>query len=111
MGTIYEGDNGKWVDEFDNRTKPVPESNLSLYRIGTNAGIFAPQGSIRASVRHMNNYVHIYMNKGVLKNGMRLLSEQSVNEVLKPRYQYHGTKGGLISYNLYGLGIFTTSYL
>lgn len=34
-----------------------------------------------------------------------------MNEILKPRYQYHGTTGGIkIDFHLYGFGIYTTSY-
>ena len=52
-------------------------------------------------------------NKGVTKTGKRILSESSVNELIKPRYQYYGAKyfnpeEGMY---LYGLGIYTTSYL
>ncbi len=56
--------------------------------------------------------MYVLMNKGLMKNGKRLISEQSVNEILKPRYQYHGSVGGAKDdFHLYGLGIFTTSYL
>ena len=55
----------------------------------------------------------MFANKGVTKNGKRILTEASVNELLKPRYQYHGANffnpdEGMY---LYGLGIYTTSYL
>jgi hypothetical protein len=60
---------------------------------------------------HLNNYMYIHANKGVTRSGKRLLSEQSMNEIQKPRYQYHGSSGGgRVNFQLYGLGIFTTSY-
>jgi D-alanyl-D-alanine carboxypeptidase len=74
LGTIYVGSGGKWVPRIDNYTGTIPERNLTFYRIGTNGGVFGPQGGLRASVRHLNNYMYMYINKGVLKNGKRLLS-------------------------------------
>jgi hypothetical protein len=54
--------------------------------------------------------MYIYATKGITKSGKRLLSEQSVNEILKPRYQYHGPGGGgRVNFQLYGLGMFTTT--
>ncbi len=53
----------------------------------------------------------MYANKGMTKSGKRILSEHSVNEILKPRYQYHGVGGGKrVDFQLYGFGIFTSGY-
>jgi len=62
------------VPSCDNHNGPVPTPNLTKYKIGTNGGVFAPQGGIRASVFHMSNYLYIYQNKGVTKNGKRIIS-------------------------------------
>ena len=64
---------------MDNYNGPIPEKNLTNYKIGTIGAVFGPQGGLRASVQHMNNYMHVHANKGMTKNGKRLLSEQSIN--------------------------------
>jgi hypothetical protein len=33
-----------------------------------------PHGGLRASVRHLNNYMYLLNNKGILKTGYRILS-------------------------------------
>lgn len=67
---------------------------------------------MRASIRHLNNYLYMIANKGMTKNGKRILTETSVSEVIKPRYQYHGPSyGNKYVFHMYGLGIYTTSYL
>lgn len=51
-------------------------------------------------------------NKGLTKEGTRVLSSDSVDRMLKPIYQYHGTKFGPANdFHLYGLGLYTTTYL
>jgi hypothetical protein len=112
FGVIYEGSQGKWVPVIDNFNAPVPQRNLTTYKLGTNGAIYGPQGSLRASTRHLNNYMYMHANKGVTKSGKRLISEQSMNEIHKPRYEYHGRSGGAkLDFHLYGMGIYTTSYL
>ncbi len=79
FGVIYKGNQGKWVPVIDDLNSTVPQRNLTTYKIGTNGALYGPQGSLRASVRHLNNYMHVHANKGVTKSGKRLLSEQSIN--------------------------------
>ncbi len=74
LGTIYIGKNGQWIPNTDNYNGPVPDKNLTNYKIGTNGAIFGPQGGLRASVVHLNHYMYIHANKGVTKSGRRLLS-------------------------------------
>ena len=74
LGTIYAGNQGKWSARADDFNGPIPARNLTGYKIGSNGAIFGPQGGLRASVSHMNNYVYIYNNKGVTKSGKRLLT-------------------------------------
>lgn len=47
---------------------------MTTYKVGTNGGVFGPQGGLRASVKHLNNYMYMYVNKGMMKNGKRLIS-------------------------------------
>lgn len=74
LATIYIGKDGKWVPNSDNYNGPIPDKNLTTYKIGTNGAIFGPQGGLRASAMHLNHYMYIHANKGVNKSGRRLLS-------------------------------------
>jgi hypothetical protein len=75
LAALYRGDNGKWkvqADYFPNGV--IPEPNLTDYRIGTNALLFSPQAGLRVSVTHLNNYMFMLANKGVTKEGTRILT-------------------------------------
>jgi hypothetical protein len=47
---------------------------MTGYVVGTNGVVFGPQGSMRASVSHLSNYIGMLANKGVTKEGTRVLS-------------------------------------
>lgn len=51
---------------------------MTGYQIGSNGVIFGPQGGLRASVTHMSSYITMLANKGVTREGTRILSSQSV---------------------------------
>ncbi len=74
LGAIYVGNQSNWVPSLDNYNGPVPQRNLTDYKIGSNGAIYGPQGGLRASVRHMNNFMYMYANKGITKSGKRILS-------------------------------------
>lgn len=74
LGVIYAGNQGKWIPRADDFNGQLPSRNLTGYKIGSNGAIFGPQGGLRASVSHMNNYIYMYANKGITKSGKRLLT-------------------------------------
>ena len=75
LGVIYIGDKGKWVPNYDNYpTGNIPQRNLIGYTIGTNGLIYGPQGGLRASATHLSKYAIMLANKGVTKEGKRILS-------------------------------------
>ena len=50
-------------------------------------------------------------NKGVTKEGIRILSEESVKEMLTWRYQFSGSKSGPNNdFHNYGLGLYGTTF-
>lgn len=50
-------------------------------------------------------------NGGTTKQGKVILTPASVKEILKPRYHFHGIKGGAVNdFHTYGLGVYTTTY-
>lgn len=112
LGVIYLGSAGKWVPNYDYYPDgKIVQRNLTGYKIGDNGVIYGPQGSLRASASHLTNYAIMLANSGKTKAGKTILSPQSVHEMTKPKYQYHGAIGGVLNdFHGYGLGIYTTSY-
>lgn len=111
LGVIYIGDKGKWVPNYDYYSDgKINQRNLTGYVPGDNGVIYGPQGGLRASVSHLNNYAIMLANGGTTKQGKVILQPSSVAEMLRPRYQYHGSTGGSLSdYHAYGLGLFATT--
>lgn len=79
LGTCFEEEDGKWVPAVDYYPDgKIPERNLTGYVIGSSGVIFGPQGGMRASASHLSNYITMLANKGVTKQGTRVLSAASV---------------------------------
>ena len=112
LGVIYEGNKEKWVPTCDNYPSGhIPQRNLTGYVIGSNGVIYGPQGSLRASASHLSNYAIMLANGGKTKNGKTILSADSIKELLKPRYHYHGSTGGVANdMHIYSLGLTTSTY-
>ena len=102
LGTIYRK-NAAQIDDYKFRLR----SNLSRYKIGTNATIFAPQGGLRLSFEDLGKTLQMLMNRGEYK-GRRVLSEKSFDAIISPHWIYDGTNGdtyGGVMEN-YGLGTY-----
>lgn len=79
LGVLYVGSGGAWRADADNYKGNITQRNLTGYVIGTNGAIYGPQGSIRASVSDLVNYINIIRNKGVdNKTGKIILQKQTV---------------------------------
>ena len=65
LGVLYEGQSGKWVATKDNYNGTITDFNMTGYVIGTNAGYYGPQGSVRASVHDLAQYINILRNNGL----------------------------------------------
>ena len=74
VAALYSGNQAKRQPDCDNYNGAIQQRNLTGYQPGKNGGVFGPQGGLRASVKHLNNYMYMLSNKGVLKNGKRLLT-------------------------------------
>lgn len=112
LGVLYIGNNGKWQADCDNFRGTIPQRNLTGYVIGTNGAIYGPQGSVRASVSDLIKYINIIRTKGYNNaTGEQLLQKSSVEEMIRPRYQFRGTGfGSENDFHAYGTGLFTTTY-
>ena len=86
---------------------PTP-CDLSLWRLGENGALFAPQGGLRISARGLARVGRMLLNRGTL-DGVRVLSPASVDALLAPAWRYDGTNGKTDDgfYCTYGLATHT----
>lgn len=66
--------------------------DLSLWRLGENGALFAPQGGLRISARGLARVGRMLLNGGTL-DGERILSPQSVETLLAPQWRFDGSNG------------------
>lgn len=122
LGKIYRK-NSEWFAQIDDfETQPAKDTlslqnpydknfqysfNLKDYRIGTNATIFSPQGGLRISFEELAHALEMLMNDGIFR-GKKILSRDSLEEILTPHWIYDGTNGDTCGgvFSSYGLGIY-----
>ncbi|MBA3577927.1 MAG: beta-lactamase family protein [Sphingomonas sp.] len=82
--------------------------DLSLWRLGENGALFAPQGGLRISARDLARVGRMLLNGGVL-DGARIISPTSVEMLLAPQWRYDGSNGNTDKgfYCTYGLATHT----
>lgn len=66
------------------------------WQAGRNGAIFSPQGGLRISARDLARVGQFLLGEGMI-GGKRLLSAQSVDDILRPEWRYDGSNGD--SYN------------
>ena len=66
--------------------------DLSLWRLGENGALFAPQGGLRISMRDLARVGRMLLNGGTL-DGVRILSPRSVDLLLAPQWRFNGRNG------------------
>ena len=70
----------------------VGPCDMGRWRLGENGALFAPQGGLRISMRDLARVGRMLLNDGTLE-GVRILSSQSVQTLLSPRWRYDGRNG------------------
>lgn len=126
LGTVYRKENpdDNWcasIDDFKGiqpakdtlaLQNPYDETfshvyDLSDYRAGTNATIFSPQGGLRISFEELTHALEMLMNGGTYRD-KTILSRQSLETMLKPRWIYNGNNGDTCGGAIpnYGLGVY-----
>ena len=65
---------------------------LGEWKAGVNGALFAPQGGLRISARGLARVGRMLLNRGEL-DGTRILSPESVAELLRPQWRFDGTNG------------------
>jgi CubicO group peptidase (beta-lactamase class C family) len=80
--------------------------DLARWKLGENGALFAPQGGLRISMRDLARVGRMLLNGGTL-DGVRLLSPQSVETMLAPRWRFDGRNGDTDKgfYCAYGLAV------
>ena len=78
--------------------------DLSRWRLGENGALFSPQGGLRISMRDLARMGRMLLNGGTL-DGVRILSPQSVEILLRPEWRFDGRNGDTDHgfYCVYGL--------
>jgi CubicO group peptidase (beta-lactamase class C family) len=70
---------------------PTP-CDLSLWRLGDNGSLFAPQGGLRISMRGLSRIGRMLLNDGTL-DGVHILSPRAVEVLLTQVWRFNGTNG------------------
>jgi CubicO group peptidase (beta-lactamase class C family) len=66
--------------------------DLTLWKLGENGSLYAPQGGLRISVRGLERVGRMLLNGGTL-DGVRILSPQSVDAMFVPVWRFNGSNG------------------
>jgi CubicO group peptidase (beta-lactamase class C family) len=80
--------------------------DLGRWKLGENGALFAPQGGLRISMNDLARVGRMLLNGGVL-DGVRILSPQSVETMLRPAWRFDGRNGNTDKgfYCDYGLAV------
>ena len=110
---LYAPDGSVVRDDVGGRPPPCPvlvpdgkACDLSGYRPGSNGALFSPQGGLRISAEGLAVIGRLLLLGGV-HEGERFLSEQGIEEMLKPHWRFDGANGDTEEgfYCGYGLGV------
>jgi CubicO group peptidase (beta-lactamase class C family) len=85
-----------------------PQCDVGSYALGSNGAIFSPQGGLRISARDLAKIGQLLLNRG-RHDGKALLSEASVEAVMKPAWRYNGSNGDTSDGFYCGYGLATQS--
>lgn len=72
--------------------KPGTPCDLSLWRLGENGSLFAPQGGLRISARGLGRIGRMLLDRGTL-DGVRILSPAAVDTLLTQVWRFDGNNG------------------
>ncbi len=86
-GGAHWNPEGPWVPQGPDRCGVLAEpiDGLEDYVIGSNAGVFGPQGSLRTSARGLTRVAQMFMNRGTL-DGVQVLKAATVDTMLAPQW-------------------------
>ena len=81
---------GAWFPQGIDRTgvAPTPIANIDSYVVGSNAGVFGPQGNLRLTARGLAAVMQMLMNKGSF-NGVAILKPETATLMMAPQWSYN----------------------
>ncbi len=87
-------------------TRKGAACDLEAYGLGSNGGIFSPQGGLRISAMDLARLGQLVLRRGRLGKG-RFLSEASMETLLRPHWRFDGANGATESgfYCSYALAV------
>lgn len=92
------------IPQVDNFQGIAPVSpNFTLYPVGSNGLLFAPQGGLRISALDLSKIMIMLLNHGMhIQNGdtIQILKETTLDEMFTPQWTYNGGNGNNY-YNLF----------
>ncbi|HLL13357.1 MAG TPA: serine hydrolase, partial [Rubrivivax sp.] len=82
---------GPWVAQGPDRTgqRNGTIANLERYVVGSNAGVFGPQGGLRISVRGLGKLMRLMLGQGSV-DGVQILQPRTVQAMLTPHWSFNG---------------------
>ncbi|HMC92951.1 MAG TPA: serine hydrolase domain-containing protein [Allosphingosinicella sp.] len=85
--------------------------DLAGYAVGTNGGLFSPQGGLRISVADLAKVGGMMLRRGTLPDGSRFLTEASIAQMERIHWRHDGTNGDTEEgfYCAYGLAVQTSA--
>jgi CubicO group peptidase (beta-lactamase class C family) len=85
--------------------------DLAGYAVGTNGGLFSPQGGMRISVADLAKVGGLLLRRGRLPDGTRFLTEASIAEMERIHWRHDGANGDTEEgfYCAYGLAVQTSA--
>ncbi|HLL19582.1 MAG TPA: serine hydrolase domain-containing protein [Rubrivivax sp.] len=82
---------GPWVAQGPDRTgqRNGTIASLERYVVGSNAGVFGPQGGLRISVRGLGKLMRLMLGQGSVDD-VHILRPQTVQAMLTPHWSFNG---------------------
>lgn len=95
----YEANGEVGIDDLDGRrpgcpVRAAPDNSCDFDSVkpGENGGLFSPQGGLRISALGLAKIGRLLLRGGEV-DGVRLLKEKSIAEILRPLWTYDGANG------------------
>lgn len=107
FATLYRVQDGNWTPQIDYYIEESPQERAYQgYEPGHNGLLYGPQGNLRIDTKSLTTFALTLMNGGEL-DGVIILDSESVEEMIRPNWEYDGSNGETWDdfWLSYGLGI------
>jgi len=107
FATLYRMQDGIWTPQVDFYEDSLPQERAPDHYVpGTNGLLYGPQGNLRIDTESLATLALTLMHGGKWQ-GVRILEETTLNNMVEPHWEYDGTNGDTWDefWMSYGLGI------